>query len=343
VAGSAGGGAGQLNNPVGVGVSGSGEVYVGDTNNNRVAEFGPTNAAPVAVADAYSTNEDTALTVNTASGVLGNDTDGDNDPLTAVGYTVPQHGTLSHNADGSFSYTPDSNFNGQDTFTYKANDGQSDSSPATVTITVNPVDDAPVAVADAARVGENSGATTIAVLANDADIDGGPKQVDALTQPAHGTAAITGTRSGVIYTPARGYCNTSKGGQPDTFSYTLNGRSQATVAVTVTCAPLPRLTIGHRAAHTTRTATSIRLTCKVARCTGTLSLQATRLGTRLHHAKTIRPTHFDLRAGATKLIRVQIPATSRNQLATKHFAVARAVARLSTGATVKRVLTLATH
>jgi hypothetical protein len=109
----AGGGAGQLNLPSGVAVSG-GEVYVADTSNNRVAEFGPTNAPPVALADAYSTNEDTALTVGApASGVLGNDPDGDNDPLTAVGYTDPQHGTLSHNADGTFSYTPDSNFNGR--------------------------------------------------------------------------------------------------------------------------------------------------------------------------------------------------------------------------------------
>jgi VCBS repeat-containing protein len=336
-----GGGAGQLNQPAAVGVSGSGDVYVADTNNNRIAEFSPTNAAPVAVADAYSTNEDTALTVNPASGVLGNDTDADSDRLTAVGYTDPQHGALSHNADGRFTYTPDSNFNGQDSFTDKANDGQSDSSPATVTITVNPVDDAPVAVGDSARVRENSGATTIAVLANDTDIDGGPKQVDALTQPAHGTAAITGTRSGVTYTPARGYCNTSKGGQPDTFSYTLNGGSRATVAVTVTCPP--RLTIGHRAAHTTRTATSIRLTCKDARCKGTLSLQPTGLGTRLHHAKATRSTHFNLRAGATKLIRVQIPAASRKQLAAKHHAVARAVAHVTGGATVKRLLTLATH
>jgi VCBS repeat-containing protein len=346
-AGSAGGGAGQLNNPFGVAVSGSGEVFVADAANQRIADFSTTNAAPMAVADAYSTNEDTALTVNTPTGVLGNDTDADNDPLTAVGYTDPQHGTLSHNADGTFTYRPDQNFNGQDSFTYKANDTRSDSSPATVTITVNPVtpgnpvDHAPVAVGDSAKVGENSGATTIAVLANDTDIDGGPKSVAAITKPAHGAAAITGAGAGVTYKPRRGYCNTGKGGHPDTFSYTLNGGSKATVAVTVTCAP--RLTIGHRVAHTTRTATSIRLTCKVTRCTGTLSLQPTNLGTRLHHAKATRPTHFNLRAGATKLIRVQIPAASRKQLATKHHAVARAVAHVNNGGTVKRLLTLATR
>jgi hypothetical protein len=210
-----------------------------------------------------------------------------------------------------------------------------------VTITVNPVDDAPVAVGDAARVRENSGATMIGVLANDTDVDGGPKLVATITQPAHGIAAITGGGSDVTYKPRGGYCNTGKGGHPDTFTYTLNGGSRATVAVAVACAP--RLTIGRRVAHTTRTATSIRLTCKVARCKGTLSLQATSLGTRLHHAKASRSIHFNLRAGATKLIRVQIPAASRKQLATTHHAVARAVARLGNGATVKRLVTLASH
>jgi VCBS repeat-containing protein len=353
--GSFGGNAGQITSPAGVGVSGSGAVYVADFGEDRVAEFGLSNAAPVAVSDAYSTNEDTALTVSTASGVLANDSDGDNDPLTAVAYTDPQHGVLTHNADGSFSYTPDSNFHGQDSFTYRANDGTSDSSPATVTITVNqvntgnpgnpgnPVDHPPVAVGDAAKLRENSGATTISVLANDTDTDGGPKSVAALTQPAHGTAAITSGGADVTYTPARGYCNTGKGGVPDTFSYTLNGGSQATVAVTVSCAPLPRLTIGHRAAHTTRTATSIRLTCKVARCQGTLSLQATSLGTRIQHAKASRSAHFNLRAGTTKLIRVQTPAASRKQLATRHRAVARAVAHLRNRPTVKRLVTLAIH
>jgi hypothetical protein len=63
----------------------------------------------------------------------------------------------------------------------------------------------------------------------------------------------------------------------------------------------------------------------------------------LGSAKAGRLTHFNLRAGATKLIRVQIPAASRKQLATKHHAVARAVARLSNGTTVKRLLTLASH
>ena len=95
------------------------------------------NTPPNAAGDAYSTAEDTVLTV-AAPGVLGNDTDPNNDLLNALLVSGPAHGTLVLNADGSFVYTPDANYNGPDSFTYKANDGQADSNTATVTITVNP-------------------------------------------------------------------------------------------------------------------------------------------------------------------------------------------------------------
>ena len=101
-----------------------------------------TNPAPAASADAYSTNEDTPLNV-AAPGVLGNDSDPNGDPLTAVKLTDPANGSVSLSPDGSFTYTPLANFNGPDSFTYAANNGSQNSSPATVTITVNPVNDAP--------------------------------------------------------------------------------------------------------------------------------------------------------------------------------------------------------
>ena len=69
----------------------------------------------------------------------------DSPTLTAVLVSGTSNGVLSLNSNGSFSYTPNSNFNGTDTFTYKANDGALDSNVATVTITVNAVNDAPVA------------------------------------------------------------------------------------------------------------------------------------------------------------------------------------------------------
>ena len=71
-------------------------------------------------------------------GVLGNDTDVDGNPLTAIaGDAARRNGTLGLNADGSFTYTPAPNYNGTDSFTYQANDGTADSNVATVTITVD--------------------------------------------------------------------------------------------------------------------------------------------------------------------------------------------------------------
>lgn len=101
------------------------------------------NEPPVADDDSYTTDEDTPLTVD-APGVLDGDTDADSDPLTAVLVTDVATGTLNLNTDGSFTYTPPQNFNGQVTFTYVANDGSQDSNEATVTINVMPVNDAPV-------------------------------------------------------------------------------------------------------------------------------------------------------------------------------------------------------
>jgi VCBS repeat-containing protein len=93
------------------------------------------NIAPVAVPDTYTTDQDTVLNV-AAPGVLGNDSDADSDPLTAVLDLTTSNGTLNLNADGSFTYTPDPGFSGADGFTYHANDGTADSNIVTVTINV---------------------------------------------------------------------------------------------------------------------------------------------------------------------------------------------------------------
>jgi VCBS repeat-containing protein len=98
-------------------------------------ELPPVNNPPVAVADAYVTEQDTPLVV-AAPGALANDTDADSDPLSAVKVTNPAHGTLALNANGGFTYTPAAGYFGTDTFTYKANDGTDDSNTAAVTITV---------------------------------------------------------------------------------------------------------------------------------------------------------------------------------------------------------------
>ena len=97
------------------------------------------NMAPMAVADAYMTDQDVMLTV-AAPGVLDNDVDGDGDVLTAVLDTDVMSGTLALNADGSFDYTPDAGFVGEDSFTYHAHDGVAGSNVVTVTIVVEEVE-----------------------------------------------------------------------------------------------------------------------------------------------------------------------------------------------------------
>src|SRR5205823_6131933 len=132
------------------------------------------NDAPVAVNDAYSTNEDTTLSVDAAHGVLANDTDVDtaHSALTAALVTNVGHGSLTLNGDGSFTYTPTLNYNGPDSFTYKASDGRADSNVATVTIAVNAVNDAPVANPDSYSTNEDTTLTvaTPGVLGNDSDV-----------------------------------------------------------------------------------------------------------------------------------------------------------------------------
>src|SRR5690606_30473328 len=104
--------------------------------------------APVAAGDAYTTDEDQTLNVS-APGVLANDSDAENDPMQAILVSGPTSGNLTLNADGSFSYTPVSNFFGAVTFTYMANAGGEDSNTVTVTITVDAENDTPVASPDA--------------------------------------------------------------------------------------------------------------------------------------------------------------------------------------------------
>ena len=191
----------------------------------------PVNDPPVAANDSYSTNEDTTLSV-TAPGVLANDTDVDGNPLTAVLVAGPSHGTLTLNANGSFTYVPAANYNGADSFTYRANDGTANSNTATVSITVNPVNDPPVAANDNYSTNEDTtlSVTAPGVLANDTDVDGDPLSAVLVAAASHGTLTLNANGS-FTYVPAANYNG------PDSFSYrandgTANSRT-ATVSITV--------------------------------------------------------------------------------------------------------------
>lgn len=112
---------------------------------------------PVAVADSFALDEDTPLSIDAAGGVLANDNDTQNHTLSAQLIATTLHGVLALAADGSFSYVPDENFHGSDEFIYRASDGQLQSTPVTVTITVRSIDDPSVAANDTYEV--SSGGT----------------------------------------------------------------------------------------------------------------------------------------------------------------------------------------
>lgn len=94
------------------------------------------NSAPLAHDDRYSVRPNTTLQVAADRGLLANDADADGDPLYVTMFDGPQHGKLKFDFDGSFTYTPDADFSGTDSFTYAASDGLGDSAPVTVTIDV---------------------------------------------------------------------------------------------------------------------------------------------------------------------------------------------------------------
>ncbi|GAB6193598.1 Ig-like domain-containing protein [Desulfocastanea catecholica] len=191
---------------------------------------GAVAGAPEAVNDAYSVAEDGVLTATAGDGTFPGVLDNDTDAAQAVLMSGASNGVLGLAADGSFSYSPYADFNGSDSFTYAANDGAGgpNSVAATVTITVTPVNDAPVAVADGydAVAGTTLSVAAPGVLANDSDVDGDP-----LTAVASGTppAGLTlNTDGSFAYTPAGAV------GSTETFDYVANDGSIASNVVTVT-------------------------------------------------------------------------------------------------------------
>src|SRR5262249_24363675 len=143
----------------------------------------PVNSAPERADRAGSRAEDTAKPIVLAAT--------DVDTATGLTYAIvapPAHGTLTGMAP-NVTYTPAPNYNGPDGFTFKANDGTVDSNVATVSITVAPVNDPPVAGNDTATTKKNT-AVTINVLANDSDVDADALTVASVTQSANGTAAL---------------------------------------------------------------------------------------------------------------------------------------------------------
>ncbi|GAA4324621.1 hypothetical protein GCM10023164_25780 [Christiangramia aestuarii] len=199
----------------------------GGTDTATVQVFiGIVNDPPVADNDAVTTPEDTAIDID----VTANDTDTDGDELEVFSVSDPENGTVVINADNTIKYTPDQDFNGQDSFTYTISDGNGGTDTATVTVTVTPVNDDPVAVNDPASTPEDQ-SVKINVLANDSDVDGDELSITSVTDPTNGTATINPDGT-ITYTPDPDYNG------EDSFTYTISdgngGTATATVTVNVT-------------------------------------------------------------------------------------------------------------
>lgn len=182
----------------------------------------PANQAPLAADDSAVVNEDTSITIS----ALSNDSDPDGDSLTISSVGTALHGATSI-VSNTIRYQPAANYFGSDSFSYTISDGLGGTATATVSITVNPVNDVPTTVADTATVLVRQ-TVNINVLANDSDIDGDTLALTAVTRPTRGTATIV--NNAVSF-----YAGTKRG--TSTFNYTVSdgkgGTKTAGVTVTI--------------------------------------------------------------------------------------------------------------
>ncbi|MBN4006631.1 tandem-95 repeat protein [Nostoc sp. LPT] len=201
-------------------------------------------ATPTASADIASTKEDTAVNI-LASPILSKYTDFDGDTLSITSFTNPAKGTLTFNNNGTLSntsddyfiYTPNTNYNGTDSFTYTVNDGNGGAINGTFNLTINSVNDAPIAVNDTVRDAENTAVSIQAktLLASDRDIDSTSLSITSVSAATHGTAVLknNGTPSNsaddlIVFTPTTGFSGAAS------FNYTISdGQLTSTAKVTV--------------------------------------------------------------------------------------------------------------
>jgi len=181
--------------------------------------IGPPNHAPVAYPQQVTTAEDTAKDIV----LSGSDQDGD--PITFLVVTSPTHGILGGIAP-NLVYTPTANYNGNDGFTFVANDGQVDSEPAEVSIEISPVNDAPVAEPQHVTT---RGGVMVAIMLSGTDVDGDGLTFSVNTQPSHGM--LSGEAPNLMYMPAAGYLG------EDEFTFVANDGEQdslpASVSITI--------------------------------------------------------------------------------------------------------------
>jgi len=182
----------------------------------------PDNTPPVAMPDSAVVPEDGQVEIN----LLANDSDPDSDPISVLSIGSASHGTVKPLAGGAVLYTPRADFNGADSFTYRIGDDKYGKTYGTVTVTVTPQPDPPIARADLLSAVAD-GAYTISPLRNDTDPDGDPVTLQAVGKPLHGSA-VAQPDGTVRYAAPAGFSG------KDLFTYTIADPTGRTANGTVT-------------------------------------------------------------------------------------------------------------
>jgi VCBS repeat-containing protein len=199
-------------------------------------------------ATAATTNEDTAVNI-LAQNILRRYTDAEGDTLTITDFTNPTNGTLTLNDNGTkdnpsddfFTYTPNTNFNGTDSFNFTVSDVNGGSIDGSFNLNVKPVNDAPIAVNDTVTTGFNTAVTIKAstLLANDTDVDSSNFSITGVNGATQGTAVLNdnGTQDNsaddfILFTPTTGFSGNAN------FNYTISDRSlTSTASVAIAVSP----------------------------------------------------------------------------------------------------------
>jgi VCBS repeat-containing protein len=212
----------------------------GETSSSTIkVTVNPENDPPTAVNDSANTKEDTLVNID----VLGNDTDpdlvtaGQTDDLTILSYGGSPQGTVTIASDNkSLSFKPSLNWNGTTSFTYTIQDKGAVTSTATVSVTVEAVNDDPVAVDDSSSTDEDT-EKTISVLTNDTDVDlsreGDTLTIKSSVNGSHGSTEVSADKLSIVYTPEGNWNG------DDSFSYIMQDSHGKTSSATVNIRTLP--------------------------------------------------------------------------------------------------------
>ncbi|WP_406736726.1 Hint domain-containing protein [Thioclava sp. GXIMD4215] len=186
------------------------------------------NLSPDAENDTATVAEDDSVIID----VLGNDSDPQGDTLTVTSASA-EHGSVTVNDDGTLTYTPDADYNGDDKITYTIDDGNGNTDSAEVAVSVTPVNDDPVAQDDTASTGYNT-PVTVDVLANDTDIDGDTLSISGTPVSEDGSVSVNSDGT-LTFTPNEGFSGEA------TVTYQVSdgqgGLDDATLTVTVGANP----------------------------------------------------------------------------------------------------------